>query len=212
VDTLAPAFNEALPGDITVDCHAVPAADILTATDLCQDVDVTFTEDTTSGSCPDAYTLTRSWSTSDDCGNTASHTQVVTVQDTIAPSIDTPAMDLTVECDGAGNIFDYLNWQTGLAGAAASSLIFGRFAWQSFESPAQTGRYALGALLMGLGGVLAGGCTLGAGLSGIPTLGFAAFLALAAIIAGAKIAGRVLNESGSGYGAQPSTQALQPAE
>ena len=65
---------------------------------------------------------------------------------------------------------------------------------------------------MGLGGVLAGGCTLGAGLSGIPTLGFAAFLALAAIIAGAKIAGRVLNESGSGYGAQPSTQALQPAE
>jgi len=99
-----------------------------------------------------------------------------------------------------------------LAGAAASSLIFGRFAWQSFESPAQTGRYALGALLMGLGGVLAGGCTLGAGLSGIPTLGFAAFLVLAAIIAGAKIAGRVLNESGSGYGAQPSTQALQPAE
>ena len=130
VDTLAPAFNEALPGDITVDCHAVPAADILTATDLCQDVDVTFTEDTTSGSCPDAYTLTRSWSTSDDCGNTASHTQVVTVQDTIAPSIDNPAMDLTVECDGAGNIFDYLNWQTGLAGAAASDLC-GNVTWNS---------------------------------------------------------------------------------
>ncbi|MCV2893983.1 YeeE/YedE family protein [Lentibacter sp. XHP0401] len=99
-----------------------------------------------------------------------------------------------------------------LAGAAVSALAFKRFAWVSFESPAQTGRYTLGAILMGVGGVLAGGCTLGAGLSGIPTLGFSAFLALAAIIAGAKIAGRVLNESGSGSVAQPSTQALQPAE
>ena len=99
-----------------------------------------------------------------------------------------------------------------LAGAAASALLFGRFQWQSFDSPAQTGRYALGALLMGVGGVLAGGCTLGAGLSGIPTLGFAAFLALAAIILGAKLAARLLSESGSEYGARPATQALQPAE
>ena len=52
------------------------------------------------------------------------------MQDTIAPSIDTPAMDLTVECDGAGNIFDYLNWQTGLAGAAASDLC-GEVTWNS---------------------------------------------------------------------------------
>ena len=99
-----------------------------------------------------------------------------------------------------------------LAGALASALLFKRFAWVSFDSPAQTGRYALGALLMGVGGVLAGGCTLGAGLSGVPTLGFAAFLALAAIIAGAKLAARLLNESGSVSGAQATKQALQPAE
>ena len=99
-----------------------------------------------------------------------------------------------------------------LAGAAASALLFKRFAWVSFDNPAQTGRYALGALLMGVGGVLAGGCTLGAGLSGIPTLGFAAFLALGAIIAGAKLAARLLNETGSEYAAQPAKQALQPAE
>lgn len=99
-----------------------------------------------------------------------------------------------------------------LAGAAASALVFKRFAWVSFESPAQTGRYALGALLMGVGGVLAGGCTLGAGLSGLPTLGFAAFLALGSIIAGARIAARLLNANGSESGAQPAKQALQPAE
>lgn len=42
-------------------------------------------------------------------------------------------------------------------GAAISALIAGRFQWQSFETPAQTGRYLLGGALMGMGGVLAGG-------------------------------------------------------
>jgi uncharacterized membrane protein YedE/YeeE len=37
---------------------------------------------------------------------------------------------------------------------------------------------------MGVGGVLAGGCTVGAGLSGVPTLSVAAFLAILSIAAG----------------------------
>lgn len=77
-----------------------------------------------------------------------------------------------------------------LAGSAVLALASGRFRWQSFETPAQTGRYLLGGGLMGVGGVLAGGCTLGAGLSGIPTLSFAALLAIGAIVAGGALAGR----------------------
>ncbi|UYV36086.1 YeeE/YedE family protein [Rhodobacteraceae bacterium D3-12] len=99
-----------------------------------------------------------------------------------------------------------------ILGAALSALIFGRFQWQSFESPRQTGRYALGAVLMGLGGVLAGGCTLGAGLSGIPTLGLSAFVAILAIVAGAAIAGRLLNETPSVSGGSQATPTPQPAE
>ena len=72
-----------------------------------------------------------------------------------------------------------------LAGALIASVTFGGFGWQSFESPAQTGRYLSGAALMGVGGVLAGGCTLGAGLSGVPTLSLAAVLAIVMIAAGA---------------------------
>ena len=71
-----------------------------------------------------------------------------------------------------------------LAGALASSLAGGRFRWQSFTGPAETGRYALGAVLMGVGGVLAGGCTIGT-MSGVAGLSVAALLALAAIAAGA---------------------------
>ena len=130
VDTLAPTFVELLPADTTVDCNAVPAADVLTATDLCDDVDVTFAEDTAAGDCDDAYTLTRTWSTADACGNATSHTQVVTVQDTLAPSIDTPASDLVVECDGMGNILDYLTWQSNNANATASDLC-GSISWSS---------------------------------------------------------------------------------
>jgi uncharacterized protein len=80
-----------------------------------------------------------------------------------------------------------------IAGAALSSLATGRFKWQSFATPAETGRYLAGGVLMGVGGVLAGGCTIGAGLAGVPTLSVAALLALAAIAIGALVTNRVLS-------------------
>ncbi|MBJ6370031.1 YeeE/YedE family protein [Sedimentitalea arenosa] len=93
-----------------------------------------------------------------------------------------------------------------LIGALAASLLFGSFRWQSFDSPRQTGRYLSGAALMGVGGVLAGGCTVGAGLSGVPTLSIAALLAILSIAAGALGVNALLGRS-TGHGA-----ALSPAE
>lgn len=78
-----------------------------------------------------------------------------------------------------------------LLGSFASAALRGELALASFETPAQFGRYAAGAVLMGIGGVLAGGCTIGAGLSGGATLSVAALLALASIIAGGLLASRV---------------------
>ena len=80
-----------------------------------------------------------------------------------------------------------------IAGAFGSALLRGELVLQSFETPAQTLRYAAGAVLMGVGGVLAGGCTVGAGLSGTASLSVAAFLALGAMIAGA-VATRMMLE------------------
>lgn len=99
-----------------------------------------------------------------------------------------------------------------LAGAALLALLSGRFLWQSFSSPRETGRYLLGAVLMGLGGVLAGGCTIGAGLSGIPTLSAAAVLALASIAAGALAADRALSASASGSAGSGARPPAVPAE
>ena len=91
-----------------------------------------------------------------------------------------------------------------ILGALVAALAFGSFRWQSFETPAQTGRYLFGAVLMGFGGVLAGGCTVGAGLSGIPTLSLSALAAIASIVVGTLATDRLLN-------AAPRTAAV-PAE
>ncbi|WP_306007091.1 YeeE/YedE family protein [Aquicoccus porphyridii] len=99
-----------------------------------------------------------------------------------------------------------------LVGAALTALIRGQFQWASFESARQTGRYMTGAVLMGAGGVLAGGCTVGAGLSGIPTLSLAAILAISAIGVG----GLAMRAGLSAVSAEPAgsttRQAPQPAE
>ena len=81
-----------------------------------------------------------------------------------------------------------------IAGSLAAAVSGGEFRWSSLEGPRQTGRYMAGAALMGTGGVLAGGCTVGAGLSGVSTASIAAILALTAMMVSARIAGKVLAE------------------
>jgi uncharacterized membrane protein YedE/YeeE len=99
-----------------------------------------------------------------------------------------------------------------LVGAGLLAALRGQFRWQSFTSPRETGRYLAGAVLMGFGGVLAGGCTVGAGLAGIPTLSVAAFLALLAMVGGALATDRLLSGAASGSaGSSPKPQAI-PAE
>ncbi len=101
-----------------------------------------------------------------------------------------------------------------LVGALVSSLLFKSFAWQSFESPRQTGRYVLGGTFMAIGAVLAGGCSVGAGLSGIPSLSFAAILAVGAMVLGAKITHGFVdaNPSLNEYDGSSTTLFQQPAE
>ncbi|MFW8592569.1 YeeE/YedE family protein [Cribrihabitans neustonicus] len=98
-----------------------------------------------------------------------------------------------------------------MLGALAAALLNGGFRWQSFESPRQTGRYLAGAALMGVGGVLAGGCTVGAGLAGIPTLSLAALLALGFIALGGVAARAALNAASSGSAARPAKPEPQQA-
>ena len=69
---------------------------------------------TAEDACTDQnYTITRTWTASDNCGNASSQTQTITVQDTTAPVITYCPASATVECELGS---DY----TALAGVATA--------------------------------------------------------------------------------------------
>jgi uncharacterized membrane protein YedE/YeeE len=118
-----------------------------------------------------------------------------------APAAD--ALFYTLASSAIGPGFGMALIAGTLLGALASALIRGQFAWVSFENTRQTGRYMSGAALMGVGGVLAGGCTVGAGLAGLPTLGVSALMAFGSVVAGIVAADAVLNRRAAAPGAIP---------
>ncbi len=73
-------------------------------------------------------------------------------------------------------------------GAFLQSLVRREFRWQGFADTADLARHLIGAVLMGIGGVMALGCTVGQGISAISALQIASFIAIAAIVVGAVIA------------------------
>jgi uncharacterized membrane protein YedE/YeeE len=70
-------------------------------------------------------------------------------------------------------------------GSALSALATRSFRWEGFAGVEDTANHLVGALLMGVGGVTALGCTIGQGVSGVSTLALGSFIALAAIMTGA---------------------------
>jgi hypothetical protein len=71
-----------------------------------------------------------------------------------------------------------------VAGSALAALAAGSFRWEGFAGTEDTANHVVGALLMGVGGVTALGCTVGQGLSGVSTLSLGSFIALAGILGG----------------------------
>ena len=69
-----------------------------------------------------------------------------------------------------------------MVGAAIVALVQRDFKLVGFERPVDMLRYAAGGALMGVGGVLALGCTVGNGLTGIASLAPTSFIALPAMV------------------------------
>ena len=72
-----------------------------------------------------------------------------------------------------------------VAGSGVMALATRSFRWESFRTVDDLMSHLGGAVLMGVGGVTALGCTVGQGISGVSTLSLGSFIALAAILAGA---------------------------
>ncbi|MCG6902594.1 MAG: YeeE/YedE family protein, partial [Rhodobacter sp.] len=81
-----------------------------------------------------------------------------------------------------------------LGGAFLGSLFKGHFRWEACEDPRELRRQILGAAIMGVGAVLAAGCTIGQGISAFSLLAFSAPVTFLAIFAGAALGLRQLIE------------------
>lgn len=71
-----------------------------------------------------------------------------------------------------------------ILGAFIAAKSMGRFRLATFSDVADTRRSLMGAALMGVGGVMALGCTMGQAITGVSTLAIGSFLTFAALIAG----------------------------
>lgn len=71
-----------------------------------------------------------------------------------------------------------------VTGAAIAALLQKKFRWQGFASTADLAQHLVGAALMGIGGVVALGCTIGHGLSGLSLMAVGSLISLFSILAG----------------------------
>lgn len=86
-DITAPDIVE-LPAVSTISCPYIPAFTQAVASDLCDtSVLLSFSDVTTSGTCPGNYSVTRTWTATDACNNSSTTSQIINVQDIIPPTI-----------------------------------------------------------------------------------------------------------------------------
>lgn len=101
------------------------------------------------------------------------------------PSADTLMYFLTPA--GAAMDFDVGLVPGVFLGSFLAAMFSKTFELQGFKDGSSMVRYIIGASLMGMGGMLAGGCAVGAGLTGGSAFSITAWIALASMWAGAGI-------------------------
>lgn len=85
LDTSAPDFTAGPPASDTFECDNVPAGSVNDVT--VSDGSVVYSEVPTPGDCISSYSLLRTWTVTDACGNSNVATQTLAVEDTQAPAV-----------------------------------------------------------------------------------------------------------------------------
>ena len=83
-DTTAPEL--VIPADYTAECSDELILDEASASDNCGTVSIEVSSETLAGDAAGNYTVVRTFTATDDCGNSTSATQTITVEDTTAPT------------------------------------------------------------------------------------------------------------------------------
>src|SRR5690606_15041099 len=123
-DITPPTFT--VPDSVTLECNQnindlAITGDVTDELDNCaQNLEAAYTDSVVQGNCPNESIVTRIWPLTDACGNSTEQTQIITVQDTTVPVIDTAPQNIVIECEGSGNNDAILLWLNSHGGATAS--------------------------------------------------------------------------------------------
>ena len=102
-----------------------------------------------------------------------------------------PMGETLIFFNNSANIFYLTFGVTALLSVILGSFVYAmmsnNFRIEWFASKSDFFRHVIGAVLIGIGGVLALGCTIGQGVTGISTLALGSFVTLASIILGAAV-------------------------
>jgi len=97
MDNTAPVIH-GVGDDATINCPEIPEFSNPTASDACGSVTLTYIDDVTFGSCPYSFSITRTWTAADACGNTATAAQTILAIDNTAPLVSGIGADETIQC------------------------------------------------------------------------------------------------------------------
>ena len=97
-DTTPPAFTM-VPEDLTLGCNDDIPSSTAEASDDCGTADVVMDETITEGQCPSNFTITRTFTATDECGNSSTHVQTIVVEDNEAPEFTFLPGDMTLSCE-----------------------------------------------------------------------------------------------------------------
>ncbi len=128
-DTTPPSIDQSAQ-DLTAECDGSDISNLIntwlssnggaSASDVCGNVTWSNDYSGLSGGCGSSGSATVTFTATDECGNTSTTSATISITD-VVPFILSPAQDLTVECDGAGNTSQLNDWLDIHGGASVSN-------------------------------------------------------------------------------------------
>jgi len=88
------------PDDAIIACNQISELNnvVITWTGPCNQIAISHVDETIAGNCAGSYTLLRTYTLTDDCGNAVSRTWTVTVEDTTPPQLVGVPANVSINC------------------------------------------------------------------------------------------------------------------
>lgn len=112
------------PSPLPCGCHQPAPSTNATATDDCGKVTITFSDSQINGVCPLIGTIERTWTATDECGNTATAVQTINATAPLANVSAPPDVTLSCASDISPNVTGTPSFSSSCAGITLANMSF----------------------------------------------------------------------------------------